>query len=353
MDIYALDKDFRLISIGIPYENLQWTRRYYEPGEFSVELPLVLYDESWVYIGTSQRPELGMIEKVEASGEGDVNVLLSGFFCEKMLNDKVCYPRYIGDVPKTETAVRNIFTKYKGDLPIQLAPANNPLLGDRTQSDFSDDQLGKKLYSMLESRECSLRVEYDFINSKLILSVWKGLDRTQSQTAPLEEQNSYQVFSTDFGNLIDKSVTLDESAYKNYAIIPVDADEDGLEQDTFYLDWSNGGYRREIVFDMRSMTANEEQTEQMFKDAILQEAAEKLQTYAKIEDINVQIAGNAGYMKDYDLGDKCDVILTDMYLTMETRIVEVYEVFKAEGGHSVTVGLGNKRIDNIRRALAI
>lgn len=346
MEIYALDKDFRLISIGIPYVNLQWTRRYYEAGEFMLEIPMKVFDTSWKYIGTKDRPELGMIQKIQEFGEGDVSALVSGFFCEKMLDDKTCYPRYVGDVPKTETAVRNIFTKYKDDLPIQLAPANNQLLGDRTQSDFSDDQMGRKLYSMLESRECSLRVEYDFINSKLLLKVWKGVDRTQSQTV-----NAWQTFSNDFGNIVDKSIDMDESGYKNYAIIPVNANDDGKEQQTYYLDWSNGEYKREIVFDMRSEKPEENQTEADFKAGILQEAAERLQTYAKIEDINVQQAGNVGYLKDYDLGDKCDVLLSDVGIHMETRIVEVLEVFKADGGHTVTIGLGNKRIDNVRRAV--
>ena len=346
MDIYALDKDFNLKSTGIPYDNLQWTRRYYEAGDFMVQLPLNVYDPEWTYIGTNNRPELGMIQKIEQMGEGDVMVLISGFFCEKMLDDKACYPRYIGDSSTTEAAARNIFTKYKKDLPIILANANSPMLGDRTQSDFSDDQLGEKLYSILESRECSYRVEYDFVENKLQMKIWKGLDRTQSQSV-----NPYQVFSTEFGNIVNKTMDLDESDYKNYAIIPVNADDNGKERQTYYLDWSNGDYRKEVVFDMRATIPEEGQSTADFKDSILQEASELLMNYAKIEDINIQQAGDYGYMLDYDLGDKCDVILTDIGIQMETRIVEVLEVFKADGGHEVTLGLGNRRIDNIRRAV--
>lgn len=345
MDVYALDKDFNLISTGIPFINLQWNRKYYEAGDFQLEIPMRIYDVSWKYIGTNDRPELGMIQKIEEYGEGDVNALISGFFCEKMLDDKVCYPRYTGTATKTETAVRNIFAKYKKDLPIELGPANNPLLGDSTQSDFADDELGRKLFSILESRECSLRVEYDFVNNRLRLKVWQGLNRTQSQSV-----NPYQVFSSEFGNIVNKSIDMDESGYKNYAIIPCNEDDNGKEKNTYYLDWTNGGYRKEIVFDRRSSKPEEGQSMADFQNAILQEAAEKLITYAKVEDINVEQAGNVGYMTDFDLGDKCDMILTDIGIQMETRIVEVQEVFKANGGHTVSLGLGNKRIDNIRRA---
>lgn len=342
MTVYALDEGFNLITMAIPYDNLQWNRRYYESGDYVMQIPLGLYDPTWTYIGTKDRPELGMVQKAQKDDEG--KMVVSGFFCEKMLDDKTCYPRYIGDAAKTETAVRNIFSAYKDDLPIALAPANDLLLGDRTQSDFSDDFLGEKLYKILESRECTYSVIYDFENNALALKVWQGKDRTQSQNV-----NSFQTFSAEFGNITGSRTDFDDSAYKNYAIIPVNADDNGKEQQTYYLDWSNGGYKKEIVFDMRTSKPETGQTLAAFKDAVLQEAAENLIQYAKIEDIEVDVI-ESGYMEDFDIGDKCDAVLTDVSVEMEARIVEINEVFK-EGGHTVSVGLGNKRITNLRRAV--
>lgn len=344
MNIYALDKNFNLLATGLPYTNLQWSRRYYEAGTFTVELPMSTYDQSWAYIGTSDRPELGMVQKVRISGSDSNTVLISGFFCEKMLDDKTCYPRYRGDVSTTEAAVRSIFTKYKDDLPIALAAANNPLLGDRTQSDFSDDQLGSKLYSILETRELSYRVLYDFANNQLTFGAWQGLDRTQSQS-----KNSYYTFSTDFGNIGQKDIDIDESDYKNYAIIPCNADDNDVERNTYYVDLSNGGKKREIVFDMRSSKPDDDQTMADFKTAIEQEALEKLLGYQIVEEVDIDVMGDEGYMKDFDIGDKCDVILSDVGIALETRIIEINEVFKASSGQTITVGLGNKRISNVRK----
>lgn len=344
MSIYALDSNFQLITMAIPYTNLQWTRKYYEAGEFSVQIPITIYDPKWAYIGTPDRPELGMVQKIDTQGETKAYVQVSGFFCEKMLDDKVCYPRYKGDVSHTETAARNIFTAYKKNLPISLGAANSPLLGNRTQSDFSDDQLGTKLFSILETRELSYRVRYNYVQNYLEFIIWQGLDRTQSQSV-----NGYQVFSSKFGNIADKEVTTDESAYKNYAIVPCNAGDDDVEQNVFYVDFSNGGYRKEIVFNMRSSRPDKDQSMADFQNSVIQEATEKLLSYAKIEDINVDMMAGSGYMESYDLGDKCDVILEDVGISLETRITEIREVFKAGGGHTVTVGLGNKRISNIRR----
>ena len=344
MDIYALDKNFNLVSVAIPYDILQWKRRYYEAGEFSMRIPIGLYNSSWAYIGTTERPELGMAEKILKLDNEYMQV--GGYFCEKMLDEKACYPRYVGDVPKTETAVRNIFSKYKDDLPIILGDANNPLLGDRTQSDFVDDELGDKLFRILESRELSYRVRYDYSANQLYFEVWQGLDRTQSQSV-----NSRQTFSYEFGNILKDAVDNDESAYKNYAIIPVKADSNGKETATYYLDLSNGERHREKVFDMRSKKPEDGQSESDFKAAVLQEVMEKMLPYARIQDIDVDVIGEIGYMTDYDLGDKCDIILTDVGISIESRIVEIEETIKA-ADHTITVGFGNKRIMNIRRAVA-
>ena len=54
MDVYALDSDFNLVMAGIPYDNLQWSRRYYEAGDFEMQIPLSAYDKSWAYIGSPQ-----------------------------------------------------------------------------------------------------------------------------------------------------------------------------------------------------------------------------------------------------------------------------------------------------------
>lgn len=359
LDIYALNSNFEVIAVGIPYDNLQWNRKYYESGDFSMRVALSVYDSSWKYIGTKDRPELGMVQQVQLSGSSDLHVQISGFFCEKMLDDKTIFPKYKTDVAKTETAIRDIFSRYKDDLPIGIEAANNPLLGDRTQLDFSDDELGKKLYSILETRQISYRVRYNYTTNRLNFGVWQGKDRTQSQSV-----NGYQVFSTEFGNIAKTTVDLDDSAYKNYAIVPANANEDDIEQDVFYIDHSNGGYKKEIVFDMRSRRPEKEreptedepnpptqaELDKEYRDSVIQEATERLESYSKVEDIDVDMVGDSGYMVDYDLGDKCDVILNNLGIQMQTRIVEVSEVFKKDG-HTLTVGLGNKRISNIRRAV--
>lgn len=348
MDAYALDNNFNLVAYGVPYDNLQWDRKYYDFGQFMMQMPLAQYDSSWAYVGLSERRELGMVQK--SVYQGTDTVILSGFFCEQMLNRKACYPRMIGSYSSYEAASRAIFENYRDFLPVKAGTPNSPLLGvpegGVIQVDIVDDQLGTKLYSLLESAGLSYRVRYDYRANELLFEVWQGLDRTQEQDA-----NSTQVFSADFGNIGDRTINRDQSDYKNYAIVPYDEDDLGVEQNTLIIDLrTDGEEKREILIDMRSSHPEDRQTYAEFQEAVRQSATEKLSNYAKVEDIDVEMLSDKGYLEDYDLGDMCDIVFRDVDLRLQARIIEVSEVFKKEG-HEITVGLGNKRISRLRRAV--
>ena len=77
---------------------------------------------------------------------------------------------------------------------------------------------------------------------------------------------------------------------------------------------------------------------------------EKLASCVKSIDIEIDNFGSEAYLRDFDLGDLVTVQLEDIALELETRIVEVSEVFKPEG-HTVSLGFGSKRISNIERAV--
>ena len=341
IELYALGESFEVLAVCVPYTNLQWNRRYYEAGDFSMQVARDQFDPAWRYLWSPSRPEVGMVQKVAYTGEGFAGtVQVSGFFAEKMLDDAVCYPRYVGDEPTTEGACRAIFSAFAGDLPISLGAAGDPMVGDRTRSDFSDDELGSKLYSILETREASCRVRYDFEGDELIFEVWKGLDRTQGQSV-----NPWAVFSTAWGNLSGESVNSDESAYRNVCIVPAYEGEDGVETVTVTVDLSAEGERkRRMVLDKRSSKPEEGQSLEDFKAALEQEALEKLAD--KQPEVEVDAEVSSGYLESWDLGDRVSIDVPAVGISMEARVVEVAEVFKSSG-HEVTPTFGNKKIRRI------
>lgn len=97
LHIFAVDDQFNRASGMIEYESLTWSRRYHEPGEFSLTVSRDVYDPSWAYICTDNRPETGIIQARTIADDdyssemsaGPDTITLSGMFLEARLNNFV------------------------------------------------------------------------------------------------------------------------------------------------------------------------------------------------------------------------------------------------------------------------
>ncbi len=340
MILALMDGNFNIIKY-ISYTNLQWIRRYYEPGEFSVTIPSSEYDNQALYLFTPDRPEVGIIQKLEYedSYDGD-EIQLSGYFYEYKLNDKITFPRFTGSGTPEEIA-RSIVETYKDDIPLlQLGDANDPTLGESTAKQSTGDGLATVLYELLQSQELSYRCVYDYEANTMTFEVWQGLDRTQSQSA-----NPFVTFSSGFRNIQNESITLDHSNYKNYGVVIGNGDyEDGnqIEVDVDLRE-STDDYIQYLYIDETSEKYDsEEQTLAEYKEILYQAGLEKLADYVNVTNVEFETVDRGlTYLTDYDLGDKCDVVIDAIGEAYTVRITEITETFK-EGKHSITLTFGDK-----------
>ena len=92
LEVFVLDSDFKRLTGSIPYDSLIWHRRYYGVGEFQMQVRSSLYSTDWAYVYCEDRPETGIIQKVEYDDttegprNGEDTVIVSGFFLEEVLN---------------------------------------------------------------------------------------------------------------------------------------------------------------------------------------------------------------------------------------------------------------------------
>lgn len=92
LEVFILDANFNRLTGSIPYDSLIWHRRYYGVGEFQMQVRSSLYDPSWRYVYADDRPETGIIQKVEyddtteGPANGEDTIIISGFFLEELLN---------------------------------------------------------------------------------------------------------------------------------------------------------------------------------------------------------------------------------------------------------------------------
>ena len=346
MQLLALDAGFEPVAY-LPYFNLQWTREYYQVGQFSVQIAAADYDPATTYLYTPDRPETGIIQKVELTEtiKGRF-VQLSGFFLEALLNDKVVYPTYYasGTIP---AAVVAMLRQYKDDIPL-LTVADAPAMqADDASWQETGGQLANVAYTKLQTVQMSLRCRYDYQASTITAEVWQGLDRTQEQT-----ENPFVTFSDGFGNLAQVDASVDRSNYKNYAIV---AGQDQAEnRKVAYADLSGGGYKRVVYLDARSEQWDPaEQTEAEYLAGLEQKGLDTLLHYAVIRNVDIQAAaGGFAYLEDWDLGDRVDAIVADIGLAVQARIVTVREVFK-QNNHTVEIELGDKKLTQLQKARMI
>lgn len=338
MDLAFMDSSFTVIKY-FKFINLQWIRRYYEPGEFSVEVPASEYLADAQYIYTKDRPEVGIIQKREYSDGYDGEVMqLSGYFYEYKLNDKITFPRYNGS-GNIETVARAIVSQYKADIPIlQLGPVSG--LGSSIVKQSTGDGLATVLYSMLQTQELSYRLVYDYQANTMSFVVWQGKDRTQDQS-----ENSFATFSESFRNIQNEKVTIDSSNFKNYAIVIGNGKYEEGNQIEVDVDirGSASEYKQILYVDQTGSTFDSsEQTLAEYKEQLRQAGVEELEKYADITSASFDTVDRGlTYRVDYDLGDKCDIVLDSIQESYTVRITEIEEVFKA-GQHTVTLQFGNK-----------
>ena len=335
MELRALNENFEPVGkTRLKYFDLLWHRKYYETGKFSIQILVSDYSSEMRYIYTDERPELGMVQAVDYSDD-DKTVVLSGYFYERKLADKIVYPVFNG-YGKRETLAREIVENYKGDIPkLQLGTYLDK--GDTIRKQETGGELEKVLQAMLQTEEKAYRCRYSYIEDVVYFDIWQGIDRTQSQT-----ENNFVTFSKGFKNLKEVKAKDDNSNFKNYAVVAGSGEAD--ERIFQIVDLSGGGYQQQLFIDAKSEKYDSnKQTLEEYKDALYQKGIEKLASYVDIHNVEFDVDANAGfvYLTDYDLGDKCDIIIEELSKSYEARIIEIIETW-CKGKHQITLTFGDK-----------
>lgn len=325
MEVMALDENLGLIGY-LPFINLQWKRRYYEAGEFTAQIRKKDYLPGAAYLYSLDRPEVGVLQKVQTytNVKGDF-LLISGHFAEKIPDRNMFHPKFT--MTGTPSAIaKKAITDYKPDGFSFAVDTTN--LGLSTSVEWLGQEVSTALFEMLQTQELSQRIYFDYGTNTLRYKLWQGVDRTQSQNT-----NPWALFTDESAHVTEFGITEDDSSYKNYAVVMY-GDREAPSEMTVDI-------RKTAAEPKRRMLIETYGTDQVAEE-VKQEALERLQDYAKIISVDIKTSQEGlEYLKDYDLGDKCDLISHDLQKSYEARLIGVNEVFK-QGRHIVTLEFGEK-----------
>ncbi len=360
MRFMVFDKDFQTIGSIRVFNTLLWYRRYYSPGIFELHLSAEYFDliNNGRYLYRNDRDELGVIREVNfARGKkGEKTAYCKGFFAEHLLDNAVIYPVF-NKTGKPDALAHSVVGTYLIDpadkarkihADIRLGKLGG--LGTSTTLQDTGDEVGTKLYDFLKTQEMSQRLVFDYLENCLTYEVWKGLDRTDSQTV-----NSWAIFSDSFKNIKNAQYDRDESDCKNVAYVAGEGEGSARIVVEVDIRPSPDGERRELFVDARDLQktiGNVTYTDTQYREILYQRGLEKLAEYAAIEKVDSEVdpAANLIYGVDYDLGDLCTYRYSDVNIECSKRITEIQEVIEGSK-QTLNVIFGNDDATNFKQII--
>lgn len=359
MKLIVLDKDFQTMGSVPLFRTLIWSRRYEKLGCFELYTSKDYFHLLNIgrYLYRSDADELGVIEEVNFSQDdnGAIESYAKGNFAEKLLTDLVIETtvRLTGNV---EDALRYLVHRTAIE-PFEIDRKIKHLrLGEingiqcNLEMQTTGDNLSEKLYEIGNTLEISHRVRYDYLTDDLAFEVWQGKDRRDTQ-----EENSWAVFSNSFYNIRNVVYNRNESSYKNFAYVA--GAGEGANRKIITVDLREPGEdRKEIWVDARDLQEQDDNgnkiPDAVYTAQLIQRGKEKLAEYRKVETINSGVDPNANlvYKKDFDLGDYCTYINTEIHISTDKRITEAMETYEG-GAMELSITFGTDEISTVQQLI--
>lgn len=348
--------DISLILTGVPYNNLQWTRRYSTVGQFSATLNCDL-PFSWPgrYLVTiNDRPEVGIIEKVKVDEEDSAAPpVIEGRFFESVM-DRVMFG-YDGAMIRGANwrqAVSHALTSWTmHDLPALKAGSGIEATNRGTSyvlAGEAGDSAMARVYGCTYDNGAYPLYTYDRATdpSHIIYNIMSGTDRRRSQSA-----NPWWVFSLDLGDITSISYSGDYSVAKSQveatAVTGSGKDEVKITEYVTVPGFDQATQWQALTYE--DVTSLMGQDQAATADKVTQAA--KLRALNHLPSITIDCTvAHSGYRDGWDLGDLCEIEIPALGLVAQERVEEVREVWKDQGW-TLEATLGTKQLTRLDRAL--
>lgn len=327
MELIVFNDQFEELGRIDDFSSLQWTRRYYEVGDFELNLSNEYFSllDKGTYIYRKDVNELAILDNIESTlnNQGNRELRVSGKMAESILNDRVIESECNYSDNEAEIAWQLIskcfMTEAKRKLSF-LELGSKPLLSGSISKQYNGEEVGDALYELLKEKELSQRLRFDYMRNKLIYEIWRGKDRTEDQT-----ENEWMIFSDNNETISEFDYSKDESDYRNFCYVIGD-------EKTVEVDQSSNKRRREVFLKSSASRKKEddtEMTEPEYAELLYQEGIDELESRKPAENFNGSVhAAHLKYRTDYDLGDLCTCYVQEIGKMADKRIIEVREIYE-------------------------
>jgi len=357
IEIMALDANFNIVSYLAP-SNIQWRRKWYESGSFSIQIPIGQYSPDIKYIYSKDRPEVGKVSQINyIQKDGSMQFALSGYFLERELHKRVCYklgnsnitnaPNWVNQSGAAEDVAIAFFNAFKDvdytyggnayscELGIEAATSQGR--GHQSEHEREGEKLDDKCYSILKPSKMSYRVGYDLVNNVKTFKPVIGIDRTEDGH---EQGVNPVIFSTAYGNLENPNIVVSDSDYENGYIATSSYTENDVDYMVVQAKSEPGQEGEDISFIDVSASTNKSDyaSTDDYIAAIHMQGHEELLEHRKTASFDFDAKeGSYEYLTDFDIGDICSLEVPEIQLSKDAVLIECTEVIK-KGKWTLTLG---------------
>jgi hypothetical protein len=368
MELYVLDVNFKLLGVIDNYDCLVWTRNYYKPDTFSMQIipnfeQFKLLKKGNILLKRDNTKEAMYIDhrELEENEEGIEVLVVSGYSLTKWLDRRITLYKEV-EKANAETVMKSYVNRHC----INPAEANrkidNLVLGINNNLGQEIDYLShyepllEELEDIAKVNELGYKIDLDLANKQYLFQVYQGLDRTINQ-----ELNSKAIFSTEFENISNQKYIDSDNNYRNMVLV-AGAGEDANRKILSLGTENKGLDRYELFVDARDISDTKQQGDneieiplEEYNKLLENRGKEKLSECTKIEtfDCVLNNINSLEYRQDFDLGDKVSIINKKWGLMLNERIVSITETYDVEG-LNIDIEIGNNiptLIDKIKKKM--
>lgn len=347
-DILPIVADTNFIRLGVidDYMSLIWTTRYYEHGDFQIEVPITKENVEMFAIGNyvlrNDDPNVGIIEKVDLiySSTSKRVLTISGRFLTQLLSRRIIAEQTVVS-GAISTCINKLITDAIINPAINARKISNFVLDNYTIATTIEAQYtGKNLYEVIS--ELALQYKFGFRitlndDNEFVFTCYEGEDRSYNQST-----NPYVIFSDEYDNLINSEYQKDSSGIITDVLAA--GEGEGTDRRTIWVtndEAPTGINRYEYYDDARNISSNEgEISDQEYMEQLAEDGRMDLTTYT------VTFAGecdssNITFGVDVNVGDVVQIENSILGLTSTARIIELIESVDPSGAYSIIPTFGD------------
>lgn len=326
MEIRVYDANLNFKGISENQTSFVWTRKYFEPGNFRVYLPLT-DDNLKIYrlgnlVTYRGANEAGVIEDLILRNTSTERVIIAeGRFLSSYMDRRLVRPT-LNFTGKVEVAMRKMLTDAVAIPLVQLGTLN----GFDETIDFQATY--KNLLSMEEKlskgSNIGFRFRPDFTQKVIYFETYKGLNKARNQT-----DRAFVEFSDMFDNLNSVENRQNNQLLKNVGYVGGEGEGSGRTYIIVGDDTLTGLERREVFIDAKDISSDDI-TQVEYLAALRTRGLEKMEehVFSNSYECATIPTGNFEYKKDYDLGDIVTIKKKSWGLNTNLRITEIQEVYE-------------------------